>query len=820
MLKWKKSAAVIAAAMLIQTLTQGFVTAGAESVSKPYDSTVRVFEDFEGYANEGAEGETLFTGTAAEKTYTLGSYLRLTVKGENNKVEIVTDPATNSKAMKLTYSGEGSIVLENFFRGNANPKDYGADVIAKSGCKAKFEHYASHSWLKTFNAIVDYQNWYGIARTSGYGDALSINNPAKGGLTTFAEEMTSKYSEEYLNTELLYNSQSKNTVITEPNKEVKIIGNNTHLPGEQRFELSDKSKAVNANYCGPDDAANPTVIWLDDLYFEIIDFNVKHINVGGFAAEKSPADIPVNAPIEVRFNDDCGDSALNKDNYSLTDASSNAVDFEIQRADGKNIRILPQKQAMGVKYTFTVKAGIAAAADDNVVVLNNNTVTYTTSESGLVFKGYVEDLRFDDWEDTIVEMKNVASGSDAYDCLNGKIRLQRANAADLVSIETDPTTNSKAFRIKRNATGSPETRCLFVLPNAYESGKIVVNLDMRVVEMPNGGSMLNFGSSTTEGTSSKWYNIIYSPYWYANNQASGNWGNSGHFEGKPSTPVMMSIDYTNNKFIGEVYRNYGDTAESYQQRSWDFGTPNRTDGTQNVKYMVLGQVSGSKGDIWYDNIRVAYYDYMDLAVEDISIPDTRAAIDDEITLTFNAEVSDDDLTTDKIGIITEVDGDFVKVDCDIKKDGNKVILTPKEKLNYNTSYMVNIPQGLTAKSADVKPTENDYMYSFTTAAKDIGFDKMSAKLSEDKNTVTVSGELYSISGQDTEYQIIAAVYNESGRLVTAARGNSGMLSKNSAADINISLAAGERGKVVKVFAWSGLNDMSPIIGKQELDCGK
>lgn len=283
---------------------------------------------------------------------------------------------------------------------------------------------------------------------------------------------------------------------------------------------------------------------------------------------------------------------------------------------------------------------------------------------------------------------------------------------------------------------------------------------------------------------------------------------------------MMSIDYTNNKFIGEVYRDYSDTAESYQQRSWDFGTPNRIDGTQNVKYMVLGQVSGSKGDIWYDNIRVAYYDYMDLAVEDISIPDTRAAIDDEITLTFNAEVSDDDLTTDKIGIITEVDGDFVKVDCDIKKDGNKVILTPKEKLNYNTSYMVNIPQGLTAKSADVKPTENDYMYSFTTAAKDIGFDKMSAKLSEDKNTVTVSGELYSISGQDTEYQIIAAVYNESGRLVTAARGNSGTLSKNSVADINISLAAGESGKVVKIFAWSGLNDMSPIIGNQELDCGK
>mgnify|MGYP004508219295 FL=1 len=818
MLKWKKSAAVIVAAMLIQTLPQGFVTAGAESVSKPYDSTVRVFENFEGYANEGAEGETLFTGTTAKKTYKLGSYLGLTVEGENNKVEIVTDPATNSKAMKLTYSGEGSIVLENFFHGNANPKDYGADVIAKSGCKAKFEHYASHSWLKTFNAIVDYQNWYGIARIIGYGDSLAIAGK-DGRLNTFADGMTSKYSHEYLSTELLYNSQSKNTVITEPNKEVKIIGNNTHLPGEQRFELSDKSKAVNANYCGPDDAANPTVIWLDDLYFEIIDFNVKHINVGGFAAEKSPADIPVNAPIEVRFNDDCGDSALNKDNYSLTDASGNAVDFEIQRADGKNIRILPQKQAMGVKYTFTVKAGIAAAADDNVVVLNDNTVTYTTSESGLIFKGYVEDLRFDDWEDTIVEMKNVASGSDAYTALDGKIRLQRANAADSVSIETDPTTKSKALRIKRNATGSPETRCLLVLPNAYESGKIVVNLDMRVVEMPNGGSMLNFGSSTTEGTSSKWYNIIYSPYWYANNQASGNWGNSGHFEGKPSSPVMMSIDYTNNKFIGEVYRDYSDT-KGYQQRSWDFGTPNRTDGTQNVKYMVLGQVSGSKGDIWYDNIRVAYYDYMNLEVEDISIPDTRAAIDDAITLTFNAEVSDDDLTTEKIGIITEVDGDFVKVDCDIKKDGNKVILTPKEKLNYNASYMVNIPQGLTAKTANVKPTENDYMYSFTTAAKDIGFDKMSAKLSEDKNTVTVSGELYSISGQDTEYQIIAAVYDESGRLVTAARGNSGTLSKNSVADINISLAAGESGKVVKVFAWSGLNDMSPIIGNQELDCGK
>lgn len=818
MLKWKKSAAVIVAAMLIQTLPQGFVTAGAESVSKPYDSTVRVFEDFEGYANEGAEGETLFTGTTAKKTYKLGSYLGLTVEGENNKVEIVTDPATNSKAMKLTYSGEGSIVLENFFRGNANPKDYGADVIAKSGCKAKFEHYASHSWLKTFNAIVDWQNWYGIARIIGYGDSLAIAGK-DGRLNTFADGMTTTYSHEYLSTEMLYNSQSKNTVITEPNKEVKIIGNNTHLPGEQRFELSDKSKAVNENYCGPDDAENPTVIWLDDLYFEIIDFNVKHINVGGFAAEKSPADIPVNAPIEVRFNDDCGDSALNKDNYSLTDALGNAVDFEIQRADGKNIRILPQKQAMGVKYTFTVKAGIAAAADDNVVVLNDNTVTYTTSESGLIFKGYVEDLRFDDWEDTIVEMKDVASGSDAYTALDGKIRLQRANAADSVSIETDPTTKSKALRIKRNATSSPETRCLFVLPNAYESGKIVVNLDMRVVEMPNGGSMLNFGSSTTEGTSSKWYNIIYSPYWYANNQASGNWGNSGHFEGKPSSPVMMSIDYTNNKFIGEVYRDYSDT-KGYQQRSWDFGTPNRTDGTQNVKYMVLGQVSGSKGDIWYDNIRVAYYDYMNLEVEDISIPDTRAAIDDAITLTFNAEVSDDDLTTDKIGIITEVDGDFVNVDCGIKKDGNKVILTPKEKLNYNASYMVNIPQGLTAKTANVKPTENDYMYSFTTAAKDIGFDKMSAKLSEDKNTVTVSGELYSISGQDTEYQIIAAVYDESGRLVTAARGNSGTLSKNNAADINISLAAGESGKVVKVFAWSGLNDMSPIIGNQELDCGK
>lgn len=122
MLKWKKSAAVIAAAMLIQTLTQGFVTAGAESVSKPYDSTVRVFEDFEGYTNEGAEGETLFTGTAAEKTYTLGSYLRLTVKGENNKVEIVTDPATNSKTMKLTYSGEGALYLKTSSAEMQTPK--------------------------------------------------------------------------------------------------------------------------------------------------------------------------------------------------------------------------------------------------------------------------------------------------------------------------------------------------------------------------------------------------------------------------------------------------------------------------------------------------------------------------------------------------------------------------------------------------------------------------------------------------------------------------------------------------------------------------
>lgn len=480
--------------------------------------------------------------------------------------------------------------------------------------------------------------------------------------------MTSKYSENYVSTDMLYNSQNKNIVITEPEKEVKIIGNNTHLPGEQRFELADKSKAVNANYCGPDDAENPTVIWLDDLYFEIIDFNVKHINVGGFAAEKSPVDIPVNAPIEVRFNDNCGDSALNKDNYSLIDASGNAVDFEIQRADGKNIRILPQKQTMGVKYTFTIKVGIASAADDNVIILNNNAVTYTTSESGLVFKGYVEDLTFDNWEDTKVEMKDVASGSDAYDCLNGKVRIQRANAADSVSIEADPITNSKALRIKRNATGSPETRCLLVLPEAYENGKIVVNMDMRVAEMPNGGSMLNFGSSTTDGTSSKWYNIIYSPYWYANNQASGNWGNLSQFEGKPSAPVMMSIDYTNNKFIGEVYRNYGDGKdESYQQRSWDFGIPDRTSGTQNVKYMVLGQFKGSKGDVWYDNIRVTYYDYMDLAVENISIPKKRAAIDDEITLTFNSEVNDDDLNTDKIGIMTEADGDFVKVDSDIKK---------------------------------------------------------------------------------------------------------------------------------------------------------
>lgn len=820
MLKWKKSAAVIVAAMLIQTLPQGFVTAGAESVSKPYDSTVRVFEDFEGYANEGAEGETLFTGTAAAKTYTLGSYLRLTVQGENNKVEIVTDPATNSKAMKLTYSGMGQIIVNNLFKGqNSN---YAADVIAKSGCKAKFEHYASHSWLKTFNAIVDWQNWYGIARIIGYGDSLAIAGK-DGRLNTFADGMTTTYSHEYLSTEMLYNSKNKDTVITEPNKEVKITGGNTNLPGAQRFELIDASAAIKPNYVGPGDAENPTVIWLDDLYFEIIDFNVKHINVGGFAAEKSPADIPVNAPIEVRFNDDCGDSVLNKDNYSLTDASGNAVDFEIQRADGKNIRILPQKQAMGVKYTFTVKAGIAAAADDNVVVLNNNTVTYTTSESGLIFKGYVEDLRFDDWEDTIVEMKDVANGGGAYTALDGKIRLQRANAADSITIATDLATKSKALRIKRNATGSPETRCLLVLPEAYESGKIVVNLDMRVVEMPDSGSMLSFGSSSSEGSAwiNQWKNTIKGGgYWCPKDDISDHWGGSDKYEGKQAGPVMMSIDYTNNTFTGEAYRNYGDSTEQYQQKSWDFGTPSKDNRTENIKYMVLGQVSGSKGDIWYDNIRVAYYDYMNLEVEDISIPDTCAAIDDAITLTFNAEVSDDDLTTEKIGIITEVDGDFVKVDSDIKKDGNKVILTPKEKLNYNASYMVNIPQGLTAKTANVKPTENDYMYSFTTAAKDIGFDKMSAKLSEDKNTVTVSGELYSISGQDTEYQIIAAVYDESGRLVTAARGNSGTLSKNSVADINISLAAGESGKVVKIFAWSGLNDMSPIIGNQELDCGK
>ena len=697
--------------VMLQNVSAATATNTNAGMSNIGSVTLSNFEDFEGFGEEGVEGTTLFTGTETEQTFNLSSYLTLSIKGEGNKAEIVKDPVTNSYALKITHTGDGgNIALSNWF--STKKSNLSATATAHAGYKARFEHYAADTWLKRFNAIVDSKDWYGIARIMGFGDSLYLD-----GIRDFSIGLQKNYSDKYLDGEMYYNSYNKVRVITHQGQTFAHVGNNKNPMARALFNITGATGATSANYYGKGSADEPTVIWLDDIYFETIDYKVKSATVGGVFEQGEPlTNVPVTAPINVKMTDAVSDDCVSGKYITLTDSEGSAVDFTVEKDSESGFTVYPMGQKTSENYTLTVKAGMKSTINNAVTTVTDKVIKYTTCADGLAFMGYIENMSFDDLEDQSYSKK---AQNDTF--LDGKIQIYYNTEGDSIAVTTDPVTGSKALKFTRALKNLKVgmSKYNYVFDKAYDSGKVTVDFDVRIAN-DNGGtvSFISFSDDGETGTAAEWHNVLYDGYWWAESAGHQEWTRKGRYSHDAYFPATMYIDFENDKFGGTVYRN---VANIYKTNENTFSNTAETH-TANVKYMNFvdfrdsNVTAGATADseIYIDNLKIAHYDYQKLAVDSISKTQEKADINGEITITMNEEVADAYVTTANF-MLLDTDGNPVE-GYTVSKDANKIIIKTPTDLAYETGYFVSVKSGIASAIEAVMPMENIYTFAFTTKA--------------------------------------------------------------------------------------------------------
>ena len=584
---------------------------------------IETFEDA-AFATDGVEGTTLFTGTADRQDFDIGDNLHLIIQGEGTKVEILTDPVTSSRAMKITHPGSGTIQVLNYYGGNANTGTYITNKIIKTGCKVRLVSQKDTSITRfnriDSNGVTASGNVIWNKKFCGYsGSVLEIDG---------AETMSASG---YVSTSVTFNFATKKAVRESGN--AKREDTETTTPTQfnrtwYRFEAP-SSGYTSDKWKGTD--ANTTEIWLDDLFFETYAYEPQISVAGKAGAYKNGAsytsasltDIPLNAPIEVKFNGECGESAESAGSYTLKDSSANDVPFTVERFADNIITVYPKYQIGGETYTFTAKAGIVSAENAAIDTRTARSVTYTTVTNGLSFRGFVESESFDNIAETTY---TATSASSSF--LGGKIAIRQNASNNTIGVSTDALTGNKALRIyinNHNSTG----KYLWVLPEAYTSGRFVTTFDVRMasLDVPDIYSyFMSFGnSSVADGRSDGWTNKIRSyNYWtfgYNGTAASDQWTSKSNWDSSVYFPAMMSIDFASTTFSGQVYRKYGTDSQSLISKTSSFASASNCN---NLKYIQLAMLKKRASDaaaseIYIDNLRVARYDFDDFVVGNVAL---------------------------------------------------------------------------------------------------------------------------------------------------------------------------------------------------------
>lgn len=640
----KKIKKISALALIFTMILTSFslISVVAKPLNEPIATSQSELVDFEnctvtksdGTAVTETDGTITMNGTENGETFSIGNRLVLIITGTSNKAEITTDSVSNSKALKITYSGSGKIDMSHYFlESKADVKD---GSVVRTGASVRFDSFANNAKMDRFGMLRSTDGYSGsqtALNLAYYFDSFRIGNSYNdSSSSTFFNFNDGTAKTSYLDYTISYNQNTDEGTAKGSIEHSRTIASAV-CPGFAAY-------CVQAGNDGPDTDTTQTVVWFDNMWVETIKYGIQTVSVGGtFYDEDNTAlaNVPLNAPIDVKFNAPVSSDSAKNDNFSLTDSNGTSVNFTVVKESENVIAVYPEKQKINTTYTLTVKGGVASAEDKLVKTSSDSTYSYTTCSNYLSFKGYIENENFNDIEaDTLTFTdsnlnENTAPVKDYLnDKLNGKIGVFRYNAGDSLSVATDSVTKSKALKISRPQENNSlsNTRITYVLPQTYNSGKIVTSAELRIDRNGNQdhlSSLMSYVSSTTT--------ISWNDDW-KNNQGSGsgyywdfcgsnsNWFYWGQVNDKTSFPMTQTLDFTSKTISGQTYRNYGLSEENRKQSLQTKTKANAITDTDDVYGMNIVNLNASAvttatggTDIYFDNFKVAYYDIVEPEVE-------------------------------------------------------------------------------------------------------------------------------------------------------------------------------------------------------------
>lgn len=629
----KLSAVALIFAMILTSFS--LISAVAAPLNIADVTTSSDFVDFENCTVLDGAGTALVADengviTMNDGNFTIGKRLAISVSGDGNKAEIVTDTVSGSKALKLTYTGAGSIGVFDFYADNhADIKN----VVVRTGAKVRIESFASNASMSRFGAIRSTLGYGGMTtaipisyffasfRAANVNDNTSSTilhvNDARNNYSAFSVVYNQVTDTAYLKSESAVENHSYSKTMA-----------SSVVPGYSHYVIGAATSDAGQN--GPDKDTTTTVMYLDDMYVETLKYDVETVSIGGtFYNNATLTNVPLNAPIDVKFNAPVADASAVTDNFSLKDSSGANVDFSVRKESEDVLSIYPLKQKTGETYTLTVKSGVALSADTAVQMISDKSYTYTTCSDGLTFIKYIENENFNDIAETTLTFTDTNTNANTTpvksflkDDMNGQIGVFRYNQGDSVSVATDSVTSSKALKISRPQANNAlnNTRITYVLPETYNTGKIVTSADLRVVRNGNTdqfSSFMTYANSANSGSyNSAWINKQDSSagYYWSFVGGSDNWMNmASHITDTTVFPMTQYLDFTTKAIGGQTFRNYGTATQGLQTKT----KANAIADTDDVYGMNIVNINGTKGtaptggtDIYLDNLKVAYYDYV------------------------------------------------------------------------------------------------------------------------------------------------------------------------------------------------------------------
>lgn len=614
-------------------------------------------------------------------------------KGTGDRVEIKTDPKTNSKALKLTVNNK-------IYLRYALPKA----ITEKSVVSFDTRIAKASRYTESIGALAT-GDWYRVIIPRIKGSTLcDADNPLE-----FNYKQV--IGNEYARYEWVADPETKTVMLSIYDNTGKCVYTKTKTYtftsnlSAIEFCMSSVYPELGWDYDAED-------VWPGEIYIDNIQYSTYKFNPIAFSIKDGAVDVAKNEKLYVSFNGIPDESDLTSENFKLyrNNTLMDASMYKISAFGENCVSVAPKNGFVyGDEYKLSVNAGITSGNDISDTAMETSfTVEKYDDEiviENIDFENYDEDKAF-----TQNDVKNWLT--------NGSLSFSGLNTNNTVKVVTDPVTKSKALKFEKDQS-SKLLEMFYVLKSKGTSGVYEISYDLRTESVPSG--FKSMGNLTPKDS---WDSIINLQSWSDGGLCLKKWNdwigiNYNSDAGHEVFNVKYRVNLDSKKVtytLKAAKKTVTNTVDFYSAAADDFGRFcfGMVNAAELKGWEYDAENSEKSAVVYLDNIRVIKKAAPEIVWTTPNNGAENVKLNSDITVSTSVALDPESVTRDNI-ILADADSNVPDYSVSVSEDKN-IRITLNETLKEKTNYTVTI-KGIKTVGSDGLTMVGSQSFSFTTSGK-------------------------------------------------------------------------------------------------------